>query len=149
MLDPKLVAKYWEGETSLDEERLLRAQAKHDTSGDAVYFRQLNDLQNMRTSLKASSITGESSTVVVRPLSRLVAAAAAALLIIVSGIGLFQYSKVIEQPVAVKEESFETPEEALEEVKLALAFVSEKLNRSQSTAYSQIHKAGQYAEWFN
>lgn len=148
MLDPKLVAKYWEGETTLEEEHLLRIQAQQDTSPEADYFRQLAGLQSMRSKLKASDITGQVSTPVVRPLYRFIAAAAAVLVLVLSGVGLYRYSQEMNTPVATSE-SFDSPEEALEEVKLALAFVSQKMNHSQSTAYSQIQKAGEYADWFN
>lgn len=148
MLDPKLVAKYWEGATTLEEENLLRIQARQDTSPEADYFRHLASLQSMRSTLKASDITGQVSTPVVRPLYRYIAAAAAVLVLVLSGIGLFRYSQEIHTPVATSE-TFESPEEALEEVKLALAFVSQKMNHSQSTAYTQIQKASEYADWFN
>ena len=45
-------------------------------------------------------------------------------------------------------DSFEDPYEAYEEVRDALAFVSAKLNKSQTEALTNIKKAGEYAEMF-
>ena len=81
------------------------------------------------------------------PLYRWIASAAAILVFVASGVGLWKYSQQSIQPVQMAE-TFDDPYKAYEEMREALAFVSAKLNKSQSEAMINIKKAGEYADMF-
>ena len=154
-MDPNLLEKYWNAETTPEEEARLMAEAAHETSAEAAYFRLLAQTRGAKSRLTPSDIIGAKPqegpphpTAIVRPIIRWAAAAAAVLALVLSGYGLWQYSRQAQDPVQMAE-TFEDPEAALEEVRLALAYVSSKLNRSQEQAFKQIQKAGEYAEIFN
>jgi len=152
-MEPKLLEKYWNGETSLEEEaRLMREMADADTP-EASYFAMIAEARNQKSRLSYKDLhihthqipQGTSPRVI--PLYRLLASAAAILMFAVAGIGLWKYTQNATQTVQMAE-TFEDPYEAYEEVREALAFVSSKLNKSQSEAMHNIQKAGQYAEMF-
>jgi hypothetical protein len=103
----------------------------------------IEDIQayNQRQKAPASATT-------VVPLYRWMASAAAILVFAIAGIGLWNYSQQMTTQPAPIAETFEDPYEAYEEVRQALAFVSSKLNKSQSEAMMNIKKAGEYADMF-
>ncbi|MEQ1744973.1 MAG: hypothetical protein ABMA02_06090 [Saprospiraceae bacterium] len=174
-----LLNRYWEGETTLEEERRLKAffsneNIPEDLQRDAALFRALRAEQASRMPDKIR---------VVRPgwrFWRYRAAAAAVVLLLVAGFwigqkqpdpvitqnkpvektalttpGMQQVAKPIEpttqaQPtsaspkrkritpradsvVLAKEDTCEDPEEALAEIRAALALVSTKMNKSTKT----------------
>ncbi|HZV43616.1 MAG TPA: hypothetical protein VFF90_04035, partial [Saprospiraceae bacterium] len=84
---------------------------------------------------------------IVLPVYRWVASAAAVLLFCIAAVGLWNYTHQQTKP-DVMADSFEDPQKAYEEVRDALAYVSSKLNKSQSEALVNIKKAGTYAEMF-
>lgn len=81
------------------------------------------------------------------PLYRWIASAAAILVFVAAGVGLWKYSQQATEPVQMAE-TFDDPYKAYEEMREALAFVSAKLNKSQSEAMINIKKAGEYADMF-
>jgi hypothetical protein len=152
-MEPKLLEKYWNGETSLEEEaQIMKEMADTDTP-EASYFAMIAAARNQksRLSFKDLHLQNTPSAPVtsprVMPLYRLLASAAAILMFAIAGIGLWNYTQTVTQPVQMAE-TFDDPYEAYEEVREALAFVSSKLNKSQSEAMHNIQKAGQYAEMF-
>jgi len=153
-MDPKLIEKYWEAETTpQEEEQLMNTFARHH-SPEGQYFQFIAEARKQKSMLTIDDIdaynlkqTLNASRVTVRPLYRWMASAAAILIIVMSAFGVWKYSQqTVEQPQMA--ETFEDPYEAYEEVRQALAFVSSKLNKSQDEALTNIQKAGEYAEMF-
>lgn len=154
-MNKSLLEKYWDGETSLQEEaQLINEQAGQHTP-EAQYFAFLAAARNNKSMLTIDAIeaynlkqTLHTSQATVRPLYRWMASAAAIMIFVMAGLGVWKYSQhatIQQQQMA---ETFDDPYEAYEEVKQALAFVSSKLNKSQDEALANIQKAGQYAEMF-
>lgn len=157
MMDPKLLDKYWNAETSLEEEARLLSDAMDDTRAEAAYFRLIAAERQSRSRLtpddirrKAQASPAVPTVAVVRPITRQLAAAAAVLALVLSGVGLWRYAHRTAEPTLMAEaymtETYDDPEAALEEVKQALAYMSKKFNRSQEQAFRQIKKAGEYAD---
>jgi hypothetical protein len=152
-MDPKLLEKYWSAETSLEEEKKLMEEMTGSDYPEAGYFALIAEARLKQSKLTAASImAGASSSTnpamaTIRPLYRMVASAAAVLVFVIAGFGLWKYSEKTTQPVQMAE-TFDDPYEAYEEVREALAFVSSKLNHSQSEAMINIKKAGEYADMF-
>ncbi|MEO6132585.1 MAG: hypothetical protein ABIQ02_12100, partial [Saprospiraceae bacterium] len=69
------------------------------------------------------------------------------LLFVLSGLGVWKYSQQATQSAQMAE-TYDDPYKAYQEVREALAFVSSRLNKSQSEAMINIQKAGEYAEMF-
>ena len=153
-MNNKLIEKYWDAETNLQEEEQIMQQM-HELSGpEAQYFAFIAEARRQKSMLSIDDIdaynlkqTLDSSRATVRPLYRWMASAAAVMIFIFSAFGVWKYSqRAAEQPLMA--ETYEDPYEAYEEVKQALAFVSSKLNKSQNEALTNIQKAGEYAEMF-
>lgn len=149
-----LLEKYWNGETSLQEEQQLLQEMAGSNSEDARYFEMLAAARNQKSKLTIADITAfnqnqkaPASGPVIRPLYRWIASAAAVIAFVAAGAGLWNYSQQATQPAQMAE-TFEDPYEAYEEVREALAFVSGKLNKSQGEAMLNIKKAGEYADMF-
>jgi len=153
-MDHKLLEKYWNADTTPEEE----AQIQNDLTGmngaEAGYFAMLVEARKQKSTLTLEAIkaynqshTNPATIKMIIPLYRWIASAAAILVFVASGVGLWQYSRQITQPVQMAE-TFDDPYKAYEEVREALAFVSAKLNKSQGEAMLNIKKAGQYADMF-
>ena len=153
-MDHKLFEKYWNAETSLQEEQQLMQELTGQQSPEAQYFAMIRAARQEKSLLSFDDIeaynlkqTLQSSRAAVRPLYRWIASAAAMLILAFSAFGVWQYSQRVSE-TAQMAETFEDPYEALEEVRQALAFMSAKLNKSQNEAFTNIQKAGEYAEMF-
>ena len=153
-MNNKLIEKYWDAETNLQEEEQIM-QHTHELNGpEAQYFAFIAEARRQKSMLSIDDVdaynlkqTLDSSRATVRPLYRWMASAAAVMIFIFSAFGVWKYSeRAAEQPQMA--ETYEDPYEAYEEVKQALAFVSSKLNKSQNEAMTNIQKAGEYAEIF-
>lgn len=153
-MDPNLLEKYWNAETTPQEEQQLLEQLSGKTGPDATYFTMLSEARKQKSTLTIHDIRRHneklSSTMqgpAVIPIYRWIASAAAILVFVVAGLGLWNYSRQVTEPVQMAE-TFDDPYEAYEEVREALAFVSAKLNKSQNEAMINIQKAGEYADMF-
>jgi hypothetical protein len=152
-MEPNLLEKYWNAETSLQEEEQILKEMSGSDSPEAGYFAMIAKARQEKSNLTLKDIkgyrqdSGSGSGATVLPLYRWIASAAAILVFVIAGIGLWNYSQKATQPVQMAE-TFEDPYEAYEEVREALAFVSSKLNKSQSEAMINIQKAGEYADMF-
>ena len=153
-MDNKLLEKYWNAETSPQEEDQLLQDLSGSNSPEGVYFNMITEARRQKSKLtiddiktynQRQSVAG--SGPVILPLYRWIASAAAIIAFVAAGIGLWNYSQQATQSAQMAE-TFEDPYEAYEEVREALAFVSAKLNKSQSDAMLNIKKAGEYAEMF-
>jgi hypothetical protein len=153
-MENNLLEKYWNGETSPDEEAQLMRDMSLSQGPEAAYFAMLSAARQEKSSLSFDDIeaynlkqTLHSTTAVVRPIYRWMATAATILLFVLSGLGVWKYSQQITQPTQMAE-TYDDPYKAYQEVREALAFVSSKLNKSQNEALINIQKAGEYADMF-
>ena len=153
-MDNKLLEKYWNAETSTHEESQLMNDMKGSQGPEAAYFAMLAEARKQTSSLSIDDIdafnlkqTLIASRATVRPIYRWMASAAAIVLFAMSGLGVWKYSQQTTQSAQMAE-TYDDPYKAYEEVREALAFVSSKLNKSQSEAMINIQKAGEYAEMF-
>jgi hypothetical protein len=156
-MDHNLLEKYWNAETSPQEEEQLLNDMAGSNHPDAGYFAMIAAARKQKSALTIADINTYNArqdkaahaptAQLILPLYRWVASAAAILVFVLSGIGLWKYSQQATQPVQMAE-TFDDPYEAYKEVREALAFVSSRLNKSQSEAMINIQKAGKYAEMF-
>ncbi|MDZ4749425.1 MAG: hypothetical protein SH808_13135 [Saprospiraceae bacterium] len=153
-MDNNLLEKYWNAETSSREEDQLLQDLNGSNSPDGVYFTMISEARQQKSKLTIDDIKTynhrqslASSGPVILPLYRWIASAAAIISFVVASIGIWNYSQQSTQSLQMAE-TFEDPYAAYEEVREALAFVSAKLNKSQSAAMLNIQKAGEYAEMF-
>lgn len=153
-MDQQRLDRYWNGETSLEEEQEILKEMAGSTGPDTLYFRMLAEARKQRSSLKIEDIKAYNQQaarpaprMIVLPMYRWIASAAAVLLFAIATYGLWDYTHQQAKP-DIMADSFDDPQKAYEEVREALAFVSTKLNKSQSEALINIKKAGTYAEMF-
>jgi len=153
-MDPKLLEKYWNAETSTHEEEQLMSEMSKSQGPEAAYFSMLAEARRQKSILTIDDIdaynlkqTLNASRITVRPVYRWMASAAAILLFVIAGLGAWKYSQHATQPPKMAE-TYDDPYAAYQEVREALAFVSHKLNKSQSEALINIQKAGEYADMF-
>jgi hypothetical protein len=153
-MEQKLLEKYWNAETSPQEEEQLMRDMMKSQGPEASYFKMLAEARQQRSYLTIDDIdaynlkqTLRESRETVRPIYRWLAMAAAVSIFVLSGLGVWKYSQQASTSPQMAE-TFDDPYEAYEEVREALAFVSSKLNHSQSEALVNIQKAGEYADMF-
>lgn len=153
-MDPKLLEKYWNAETSLQEEEQIMNAKDLLQDTERRYFAFIAAARQQQSHLSMDDIdafnlkqTLNASRATVRPLYRWMASAAAIMILAFSAFGVWRYSQTVSQQPQMAE-TFEDPYEAYEEVREALAFVSAKLNKSQDEALTNIQKAGEYADLF-
>ena len=156
-MEPNLLEKYWNAESSLPEEKQIQSDMTGSNHPDAGYFAMIAEARKQKSKLTIEDIRANNtridksvhapSTPLILPLYRWIASAAAILVFVFSGLGLWKYSQQVTEPVQMAE-TFDDPYKAYAEVREALAFVSSRLNKSQSEAMLNIQKAGKYAEMF-
>jgi len=152
-MDPNLLEKYWNAETSLEEEKRHLEEMTGSDSPEAGYFAMIAKARQEKSKLTPADIksyaqpSASGPVAAILPLYRWIASAAAILVFVVAGLGLWNYSLQATQPAHMAE-TYDDPYEAYEEVREALAFVSSKLNKSQNEALVNIKKAGEYADMF-
>ena len=153
-MDNKLLEKYWNAETTPQEEEQIMNERAQLQGPESQYFAFIAEARKQKSMLTIDDIdafnlkqTLNASKATVRPLYRWMASAAAIMILAFSAFGVWKYSQqtTVHQQMA---ETYEDPYEALEEVREALAFMSTKLNKSQDEAFTNIQKAGEYAEMF-
>ena len=153
-MDPNLLEKYWNADTTPQEEAQMHQDREGMSAAEASYFSMIDEARKQKSKLSIEDIkaynernAAPAQAKIIRPLYRWVASAAAVLVFAAAGIGLWQYSQQTTQSSQMAE-TFDDPYEAYEEVREALAFVSAKLNKSQNEALINIKKAGEYADMF-
>jgi hypothetical protein len=153
-MDKSLLERYWNGETSLQEEAEILKEQSQSPDQDGLYFKMIAEARKQKSKLTYSDIQSYNQAyqpvvakTLILPVYRWIASAAAVLIFAIAAIGLWNYTHQVAQP-ALMAETYEDPYEAYEEVREALAFVSAKLNKSQSEALVNIKKAGTYADMF-
>ena len=153
-MDQQRLDRYWNGETSLEEEQEIMKEMTGSATPDSLYFRMIAEARKERSTLKIEDIKSYNQKaatpqprMMVLPVYRWMASAAAVLLFAIAAFGLWNYTHEQSKP-DVMADSFDDPQKAYEEVRDALAFVSSKLNKSQSEALLNIKKAETYADMF-
>lgn len=144
-----LLDKYWNSESSLEEEQTLTAyfsQPSVDKEFEAFkplfnYFdeqRQLSvDLEDQVMARISSS--KQKGKVIQMPWRRVISIAASLLLLVSMGIAVFQYRQNQNSRQAFAD-TFQTPEEALEQTKAALLYLSNRMNRASDQAAKSLSK---------
>lgn len=167
---PEIVARYWEGETTLAEETFLKEYFNSEEVTDEMksyqsYF-QLLDQENQITldaafedrlmkKIISDSVTLEegiqSANTPIRNINRWssLSRIAVAVLILVSIYFLMRPNHAPpESPVLAMQDTFETPEEAYEEVRQLLSIVSSKLNKGTDQAAKGVLKMQETSNLF-
>ena len=159
-----LVKKYWEGETSVDEEKELKQFfSTSDPSQWPESLREVADLFRYYATEEAKQPLGQAfddrllsqlksrpsgKEIKLRPLYLKWLQLAACLVLVVSAVLVFREQNVKTEIQAVqrtKQDTFEDPEQAYEETRKALLLVSVQLNRGKSYA-GEIRKINEAEE---
>ena len=147
-----LLEKYWEGETTLDEERALKAyfaQAQIDEKwrDTAPFFRALRDEQALERTTGQTQTKAPLRPSFVRLPMQWAAAAALVGLMATAAWWTFQARQarqLLEQRAAIQtklnSDTFEDPKQAAEEIKAVLALVSSKMNKGKRKALKSLQK---------
>lgn len=119
----QLLEKYWNGETTLGDERKLKAYfEQHPEAPEAQYFRKIAD-DRMKSPEKVFTHPG-------RKIRRAWLSVAAALLIGLISLPFFLQQRPKADPYAVN-----NPEEALKITRASLMMISQKLNKGKTYTY--------------
>lgn len=141
----KLLNKYWEGQTSVEEERELRQYFElHPEHADAstAYFLMLSEESQIEAPSIPELPSHEAKT---RPMwIKVMSIAASVLLIVFAGIAISKYSGVNTSPQSANTYVVEDPDEAYEQARQALLLVSRKMNQTQVQASSEVEKVTPY-----
>lgn len=160
----ELLDKYWEGETSIAEEKILQKYFNSDAVAEELkafqpmfqYFKTTQEVRMDSSDFDErllAQLTNEPAAIVRtlsprRRLFSLTARAAAIILLVVSGYWAFQNINNNNHIASVEttlqlEDLTEEERIAFEETKAALAFVSTKLNKGAKIATDNIIKINQ------
>lgn len=136
-----LLEKYWNCETSLEEEARLRSYFQKDDIPEALkkyqgLFRfyseeREKELNHDFDKKMLNMVSGNPEKRRHRYLRMMYKLAAAVLLVLSFFVIQERYSRVKDQAKKVVQDTFSDPEKALEETKRVLYFVSEKLNKGK------------------
>ena len=139
-----LLNKYWEAETSVEEERELRQYFElHPELADAnvAYFLMLSKERD----IEAPFIPELPEATVVRPMwKRYASIAAAVALLITAGTVISKYTTVGPETNTASTHIVDDPDEAYAQAKQALLLVSQKMNKSTVNASSKVEKVTPY-----
>jgi hypothetical protein len=137
----ELLDKYWEAETSSEEERILRDQLSQDDEGVlGTYFRFLKE-ESARTMQKQVRPVAKTRHI---PLRRAISIAAS--IVILVGAGIYIQRSMIGQMQPATADTYQDPHEAYEEAKEALFLVSAKFNKSRIQAEEKLSKTRPYVD---
>lgn len=149
----EILERYWNGETSLEEEKWLKAN--HEGS----LFRYLNEEYQVQSNLSfdklMNSIEALPTDEPVKPrlkifsLNQWVSAIAACLIILAGAFFILRSDHVPDTSEQfAMAETYEDPEQAYQEVKEALLLISSKINQTSTEVATHISKAEPYTEIF-
>jgi hypothetical protein len=148
-----LLDKYWEGETSLEEEQNLRSYFSSSQVADeflpfSPLFNYYQEAQHVKMSGEIKSpdlpqVPGK--TISLRWLINV--AASIAIFIVMFFVNKHSKSPAIDQ--YAYEDTFQDPQQAYDEVKRALLFVSSKMNKGVNTAAYSLEKMQPLGEILN
>ncbi|MDX1684597.1 MAG: hypothetical protein R3275_05125 [Saprospiraceae bacterium] len=139
----ELLQKYWEGTTTLEEERELRSLSSGKEDGAlGAYFGGIENISERSVDIDVEGLinkeSGQSRRPMIIRMNRVLAYAAAVLLLVSAFFVFDRYQN--EEPQIASEETFEDPELALEQTREALAFVAAKMNRGRTETVENVKK---------
>lgn len=148
-----LLDKYWEGETSLEEEQNLRSyfassQVAEEFLPFSPLFNYYQEAQHVRMNkeIKPPELPQISrKTVSLRWLINV----AASLVIFIAMFFINRYSKAPATDQYAYQDTYQDPQQAYDEVKKALLFVSTKMNKGVHTATYSLEKMQPLGEILN
>lgn len=142
----ELLEKYWAGDTTIEEERRLKAYFENEEVAEdlryaAPYFRAL--MAEKALQMQAAPLPRRKTLLREIPWQR-VAATILLCLLSVAGWRAWQQQRTEKALASVRErlyhDTYDNPEEAAREIKAALALVSSKLNKGKRTANKGLHQ---------
>lgn len=137
-----LLEKYWDGQTSLEEEKELKSLLTPDDGALYEFFGDVNSISSKEIDLDIPGII-EAADRSQQParifrMNNFLAYAASVILLVAA---VFTYQQLDRsQPTYAMEETYEDPEEALEQTKEALAFVMSKMNKGQEQTMQNVKR---------
>jgi hypothetical protein len=149
-----LLEKYWAAETSLEEEKIIVQYFKQttidpDLQSVAPLFHYYEWEKEQSINVEQSVMDQIDSKIIAIPApenianlswKRWVSIAASILLILSLFITTYQGQKQTKE-TTIARDTFQTPEEALEQTMAALAFLSAKMNKGSEKASKSLSKA--------
>ncbi len=144
-----LLEKYWAGESSLEDEQILHLYFNQNEVSPShkelkPYFQYLRTERNITTDLtdevllKINKAPVKSKVIKLSWYKILSVAASIALVLSVS-LAVFQYQQLKKMELTTLD-TYQTPEEALEQTKAALAYLSARMNKGTDKALDGIIK---------
>lgn len=136
----ELQEKFWKGETTLQEERELQSLAGEDKTLDS-YFHGFSDLKDASIDIDVKSLLqSEEPVAKIRSLRvRNLWAYAATVALLVFAV--FTYNNNTTAPeIAVTEETYDNPEEALEQTEAALAYLMSRMKTGQNKTKNNVKR---------
>lgn len=144
----KLLEKYWDAETTLEEEKALKTYfnsqkiSKEHEAFKAIfqYFGAEKELgismENALAKIDANEIDKKPAKIIA--FRKWGLSIAASVVMVFSAIGVWNYYSADNAEIYV--DTYESPEQALQETLDALAFLSKKMNKGTSSAKTQMDK---------
>lgn len=157
----KYLEKYWEGETTLEEEATLKAYFNSDSvhpafEKEAELFRfyqsesklEMNEIAFEEKVIKQIE-TPNNVRAMRHRLTRWSVGIAASLLLLLAVYPSLQKDFELDKPSIAMEDTYKTPEEAYAATKKALMLVSRKLNKGTSKAAAGLTKVNDATDIFH
>jgi len=145
----QLLDKYWAGESTLEDEKNLAAYFHAGQVDEAFkafqplfdYFDQERQVTiDLEDQIMDRILHPRSEAKIVRPTwKRALAVAASLILLVTAGIGTYRYQHSQKDQLAIRD-TFESPEEALEQTKAALLYLSNRMNRVADQTTKSLEK---------
>lgn len=148
-----LLEKYWSGETSIREENDLKTYFSGKRVADHhkqfaplfTFFSEEASLKEIDVSDQVMQKINTSDRPKIIPISnwrKIISIAASLLLLLSVSFGWYQYTSQLHHNrlVAISEDTFNSPEEALAQTKAALEFMSSHFNKGSEKAEQSITK---------
>ncbi len=153
---PFLLEKYFQGETSLEEEAILGAYFNGDDVAEAlkayqplfIYLKEAKKTPlsvTKTSSIRQSIVTKNAKTIRMVHLRNWVLRIAAVLVLMISSFVFYHHFNPSPQLLAqqtYQQDTYENPKEALDAVQLALALVAKKMDKGSRTTMQQVAKLG-------
>lgn len=137
-----LLEKYWQGETSLEEEKELKSFfASSQIPDEFIPFQPLFNYFDEAVSVAMESeVQTPVQTPIIRSINLRKIISIAASIAIFAIVFFAQQDDRQAQQTYAYEDSFESPEEAYEQVRSALLYVSSKINQGTETVSMSLDK---------
>lgn len=140
----ELLEKYWNGTSTLQEERELKSLVGEDEGTWMTnYFAEFEELKDARIDLDVKSlINDERPSVIIRSLKSFQRhwAYAAAVAVLVIGFFTLQDQMNTAPQISVQAETYENPDEALEQTEAALAYLMSKMKTGQDKTMNNFKR---------